>query len=60
MTILAEKIVKKQVKRHVGLELLELMREATRDIPLEEFKKLPNDGADQHDHYLYGVPKRHV
>ncbi len=59
MIVPTEKTTKKQGKRHVGLELLELMREATRDIPLEEFEKLPKDGAHQHDHYLYGTPKRH-
>ncbi|MBV9505321.1 MAG: hypothetical protein JO323_10005 [Acidobacteriia bacterium] len=30
-----------------------------KDIPLEEFEKLPKDGASEHDHYLYGHPKRH-
>ena len=59
MTALTEKTTKKHVKRHVGLELLELMQQVTKDIPLEEFEKLPKDGAHQHDHYLYGTPKRH-
>ena len=27
-------------------------------IPPEELDKLPTDGASQHDHYLYGTPKR--
>src|SRR5262245_7690208 len=27
-------------------------------IPDEEFDKLPVDGAEQHDHYIYGTPKR--
>ena len=27
-------------------------------VPPEEFAKLPKDGADEHDHYLYGSPKR--
>jgi len=30
----------------------------TRDIPPEELAKLPTDGASQHDHYIYGTPKR--
>ena len=30
----------------------------TGDIPEEEFLKLPADGAEQHDHYIYGTPKR--
>jgi Arc/MetJ-type ribon-helix-helix transcriptional regulator len=27
-------------------------------IPAEEWAKLPVDGASQHDHYIYGTPKR--
>ena len=27
-------------------------------IPAEEWAKLPIDGASQHDHYIYGTPKR--
>jgi len=27
-------------------------------IPDEEWDKLPVDGAEQHDHYIYGTPKR--
>lgn len=29
-----------------------------KDVPEEEFKKLPRDGAEQLDHYIYGTPKR--
>lgn len=35
-------------------EILEL----TADVPDEEFDKLPTDLAEQHDHYIYGIPKR--
>jgi hypothetical protein len=27
-------------------------------IPTEEWRKMPVDGAEQHDHYIYGSPKR--
>jgi hypothetical protein len=27
-------------------------------VPEEEFARLPEDGSEQHDHYIYGVPKR--
>ena len=30
----------------------------TADMPPEELDKLPRDGASQHDHYIYGTPKR--
>jgi Arc/MetJ-type ribon-helix-helix transcriptional regulator len=36
----------------------EEIQELTADIPDEEFLKLPVDGAVQHDHYIYGLPKR--
>jgi bifunctional DNA-binding transcriptional regulator/antitoxin component of YhaV-PrlF toxin-antitoxin module len=29
-----------------------------RDLPPETLAVLPTDGAAQHDHYLYGTPKR--
>ena len=35
-------------------EILEL----TADLPDEVFKGLPTDLAEQHDHYIYGTPKR--
>lgn len=34
--------------------------EAIKDVPPEEWEKLPTDGAINHDHYLYGSPKRKV
>ena len=36
----------------------EIFEELSSQIPLEEWAKLPRDGAEQHDHYLYGSPKR--
>lgn len=36
----------------------EIITELSSEIPLEEWAKLPTDGAEQHDHYLYGSPKR--
>jgi Arc/MetJ-type ribon-helix-helix transcriptional regulator len=36
----------------------EEIEEITAGIPDEEFLKLPVDGAEQHDHYIYGTPKR--
>jgi hypothetical protein len=28
-------------------------------VPKELWDELPTDGAEQHDHYLYGTPKRY-
>src|SRR5437868_4065396 len=30
----------------------------SRDLPPEAFEGMPTDGASQHDHYIYGTPKR--
>ena len=32
--------------------------EEFQDAPDEELERLPVDGAAQHDHYIYGLPKR--
>ena len=40
------------------LSILEMVDDLRKDVPLEEFAKLPTDGAKQLDHYLYGSPKR--
>src|SRR5690349_10264520 len=37
-------------------EILEL----TADVPDEDWAKLPPDLAVQHDHYIYGTPKRTI
>ncbi len=36
----------------------ERILERSAAIPDEEWDKLPVDGAEQHDHYVYGTPKR--
>jgi hypothetical protein len=36
----------------------EIAEELFGDIPDEELARLPVDGAAEHDHYLYGLPKR--
>lgn len=41
-------------RRHIS----EVFREIWSDVPDEVRAKLPADGADQIDHYVYGVPKR--
>jgi plasmid stability protein len=36
----------------------QVIAEIMADTPSEELAKLPKDGASEHDHYLYGWPKR--
>ncbi len=43
-----------QKQKPIWEEILEL----TADVPDEEWDKLPTDLAEQHDHYIYGTPKR--
>ena len=40
--------------RHIADVILENMR----DVPPEVMATLPKDGASQHDHYIYGWPKK--
>jgi hypothetical protein len=40
--------------RHIWEELTELSAR----VPTEVWQDVPVDGAEQHDHYLYGSPKR--
>jgi hypothetical protein len=35
----------------------EVILDNMKDVPPQEFEKLPKDGASEHDHYLYGHPK---
>ncbi len=34
------------------------IEELVSDIPPDILETLPTDGAEQHDHYIYGTPKR--
>lgn len=36
----------------------EEFQEIASSVPSEEWAKLPKDGAEQHDHYIHGTPKR--
>ena len=42
------------VRRRISEVISELMA----DMPPEELARLPKDGASEHDHYIYGWPKR--
>ncbi len=36
----------------------EVITDIVKGVPDEVFDRLPNDGASQVDHYIYGLPKR--
>jgi hypothetical protein len=42
--------------RHIADVIIESMK----DVPPEIMATMPADGASQHDHYIYGWPKRDV
>jgi hypothetical protein len=50
----------RQQKRSDGSARLisEIAEELSSQIPYEEWAELPKDGAENHDHYLYGAPKK--
>jgi predicted RNase H-like HicB family nuclease len=35
----------------------EMAQDLVKDLTEEEKSELPKDGAEQHDHYIYGTPK---
>jgi hypothetical protein len=43
-------------RRHIS----ELICDNMRDVPDDVLASMPTDGAVQHDHYIYGWPKREV
>ena len=45
-----------RARKHIS----EVIRDNMRDVPPEIMATLPKDGASQHDHYIYGLPKRDV
>jgi len=58
---LVEELLKETNGEQVSVSarpIWEIAEEISSHIPLDEWEKLPRDGAEQHDHYLYGSPKR--
>jgi Arc/MetJ-type ribon-helix-helix transcriptional regulator len=45
-------------KKRSTLPVWQRFQNVVRSIPEDELATLPPDGASEHDHYLYGVPKR--
>jgi len=53
--------VERQLTEEAGPEgppIWERIEDLLRDIPATELTRLPADGSEQHDHYIYGTPKR--
>jgi predicted RNase H-like HicB family nuclease len=41
-----------------GESILKIVDQLNLNFPEEELEPLPPDGAEEHDHYLYGSPKK--
>jgi hypothetical protein len=44
--------------KHESKAIWETILETMAGVPDEEWDKLPPDLSEQHDHYIYGTPKR--
>ncbi|MFL6214646.1 MAG: hypothetical protein ACJ74J_12230 [Blastocatellia bacterium] len=49
-----ELVRRRQADEPVWQMVLQIMR----NVPEEEIDRLPPDGAEEHDHYIYGTPKK--
>jgi hypothetical protein len=54
----AQQLLRQALSEAARKSLPEKIREIWADLPDDARAKLPKDGASQHDHYLYGLPKR--
>lgn len=54
----AEPPLPPNTKKSQTVPVWKRFQNAARAIPDEELSALPPDGASEHDHYLYGTPKR--
>ncbi len=52
--------LRKEKQRHKAKPISAIFEELSGEISLEEWEELPSDGAENHDHYLYGAPKREL
>jgi hypothetical protein len=48
----------KPKKHSAAAFMLATAKRIAKEIPTDELEALPRDGAKNHDHYLYGSPKK--
>jgi len=53
-----ESLVQKRQARASHQTILDKIDEIVKQVPEEAWDRVPTDGAEQHDHYLYGAPKK--
>ena len=54
----AQQLLEQALAAPARIPLSARIRKIWAEMPEEVRAKLPADGAAQHDHYIYGVPKR--
>jgi hypothetical protein len=45
-------------KSQPAKSLWDVIQDIVKDVPDEVWERVPADGSEQHDHYLYGSPKK--
>ena len=55
VTMSAEELLK---RKRPDRPVWQMVEELLKNIPAEDLERMPTDGSDQHDHYIYGTPKR--
>jgi hypothetical protein len=46
------------IEKETSLTIWQKIRARSEKIPDEVWEEMPKDGSEQHDHYLYGAPKK--
>lgn len=46
------------IEKETAPTIWQKIRARSEKIPDEVWEEMPKDGSEQHDHYLYGVPKK--
>ena len=49
-----DSVIGRERPKTLGEKIMEIVA----DVPDEVWDRVPIDGAEQHDHYIYGTPKR--
>ena len=59
--LLREHHQRRERRPHNGapaVPIWEAFEDSLNEIPEEELDRLPSDAAEEHDHYIYGTPKK--
>lgn len=52
------KMLRPSDKLTTAKPISDLFAELSSELPIDEWEQSPSDGAENHDHYLYGAPKK--